>query len=73
MTIETVLYLVHRDNMFIENEIIHLFSSVGAECEIKRYKHSAPTKSTPNARMAFGGAKELGGASVAINIASLRD
>ncbi len=59
--------------MFIENEIIHLFSSVGAKCEIKRYKHSAPTKSTPNARPAFGGAKELGGASVAINIASLRD
>ena len=46
--------------MFIENEIINLFSSVRAKCETKRYKHSIPTKSTPNARMAFGGAKELG-------------
>ena len=29
--------------MFIENEIIHLFNSVGAKCEIRRDKHSAPT------------------------------
>ena len=25
---------------------------------IKNYKHIVPTKSTPNARMAFGGTKE---------------
>ncbi len=29
--------------MFIENEIINLFSSVGAKCEIRRYKHCVPT------------------------------